>query len=253
MKRLALLCAISAFFVSAHEAAAASYVLLRIADGSVVKSNWDHAETPVPVGSLVKPITALAYGWGHAMAFPAHTSTGRDCWLQAGHGRIDLAEAIGYSCNSYFLELAKETPVEDIARAAARLGLSGPPRACSKETLIGLGREWPLAPLALARAYAELAQRTSEPGVDQITKGMGLAVRLGTASGVQSQFKSAVLAKTGTAPCSHAPRASTDGYAILIYPGDTPLYVLLVQVHGALGREAASEAAILLRELVGVR
>jgi cell division protein FtsI/penicillin-binding protein 2 len=254
MKGLALLCAVGVCAAACAQAApGTSFVLLRIRDGSVVKSDWSNAENPAPVGSLVKPITAIAYGLRHAMAFPTHVCTGRDCWLKTGHGRIGLAEAIGHSCNSYFLQLANETPATDVAQAAERFGLAGPPSACSKGALIGLGREWPIAPLAVARAYRELAQRRTEPGIAQIIKGMGLAVRLGTASGVRSQFKGAVLAKTGTAPCSHSPSAPTDGYAILIYPGDTPEYVLLVQVHNTVGRQAASAAAVLLRELVGVR
>jgi cell division protein FtsI/penicillin-binding protein 2 len=117
-----------------------------------------------------------------------------------------------------------------------------------------MGSAWRLSPLEVARAYAELASRRAEPGVAEVIEGMRLSASVGTAAAVGSALRgSTALAKTGTAPCSHSPRAAGDGYAVVVYPGDSPRYVLLVQVHGVVGRQAAETAARLLPVLVGAR
>lgn len=110
-----------------------------------------------------------------------------------------------------------------------------------------------MSPIEVARAYAELASRRTEPGVSEIIDGMRLAATIGTAAAIGKALHSAsALAKTGTAPCSHLPKAAGDGYAVVLYPGDSPRYVLLVQVHGTVGRHAAETAARLLPVLAGL-
>ena len=48
--------------------------------------------------------------------------------------------------------------------------------------------------------------------------------------------------KTGTAPCLHAHRLPGDGYAVVLYPAESPRFLLLVQVHGVPGSKAAVTA-----------
>jgi cell division protein FtsI/penicillin-binding protein 2 len=244
-----------AFILAVHAAnAQTSYVLLDATSKTVIAIDWHAADVPVPVGSLVKPFTAIAYGQRHRMRFPVYECTGQDCWLKTGHGRIGLAAAIAHSCNSYFRQLAAEVSPADVGELAERFGLRGPPRDCDRDTLFGMGSAWRLSPLEVARAYAELAARRSEPGVAEVIEGMRLSAGIGTAAAVGTALRgSPALAKTGTAPCPHSPRAAGDGYAVVIYPGDSPRYVLLVQVHGVVGREAAETAARLLPVLVGAR
>ncbi len=66
-----------------------SFLLLDAPTGRVLASRWENPQTPIPLGSLVKPFTALAYGEHHAFRYPAHicrgTATG--CWLPHGHGQ----------------------------------------------------------------------------------------------------------------------------------------------------------------------
>ena len=188
------------------------------------------------------------------MRFPAYECTGEDCWLKTGHGRIGLADAIAHSCNSYFRQLAADVSPADVWEVAERFGLRGPPADSDRDTLIGVGSAWRLSPLEVARAYAELAARMAEPGVTEVIQGMRLSASAGTAAAVGSALRDGeALAKTGTAPCSHSPRAAGDGYAVVVYPGDSPHYVLLVQVHGEPGSQAAETAARLLRVLTGAR
>jgi cell division protein FtsI/penicillin-binding protein 2 len=221
--------------------------------GAVLAIHWRDADAIVPVGSLVKPFTAITYGQRHRMRFPDEECTGEGYWLRAGHGRIGLAAAIAYSCNSYFRQLAEDVSPVEVSEVADRFGLRGPPEGCDRGTLFGLGSAWRLSPIEVARAYAELAARRTEPGIAEVIKGMRLSASIGTAAAVGSELRGAsALAKTGTAPCSHSPKAAADGYAVVVYPGDRPRYVLLVQVHGEVGRQAAETAAHLVR-VVGAR
>jgi cell division protein FtsI/penicillin-binding protein 2 len=244
------------FFALAVFAANAqtSYLLLDAAHKTVIAVDWPAADVPVPVGSLVKPFTAITYGERHQMRFPVYECTGEGCWLKTGHGRIGLAAAIAHSCNSYFRQLAAEVTPEDVSEEVGRFGLGGPPADSETDTLFGIGSAWRLSPLQVARAYAELAARRAEPGIAEVIEGMRLGASIGTGAAVGSALRGgSALAKTGTAPCSHSPKAAGDGYAVVIYPGDAPRYVLLVQVHGAVGRQAAETAARLLPILIGAR
>jgi hypothetical protein len=251
--RLFAVCAVVLLAAHAQRApGAVSYVLLDANRKTVVAIDWRSADLAVPLGSLVKPFTAVAYGQSHQMRFPVYRCGGGDCWLKTGHGRLGLSAAIAHSCNSYFRQLAADVPAADVREVADHFGLPGPPLECDRETLFGMGREWLISPLDAARAYAELAARRAEPGVAQVIQGMRLSASIGTASAVGAALPGTpVLAKTGTAPCSHSPAAPGDGYAVIVYPGDSPRYVLLVQVHGETGRQAAASAAHLLRDLVG--
>ena len=261
MTRLAFLCAAAVIEASAqnsfHDAPSTelrtSYLLLDATRATVIASEWPAPNVAIPVGSLVKPFTAIAYGQRHRMHFPVHECTGEDCWLKTGHGTIGLAAAIANSCNSYFRNLAADLMPLDVADVADRFGLHGPAWDCDRSALFGMGNAWRLSPIEVARAYAELASRRTEPGVEQIVSGMRQAAAVGTAAAIGKALRSAsALAKTGTAPCSHIPKAAGDGYAVVIYPGDSPRYVLLVQVHATVGRQAAETAARLLPALAGL-
>src|SRR5260370_16239532 len=94
-----------------------SFLALDADTGAVIASRWENPEKPVPLGSLVKPFTALAYGERHQFIYPTHvcrgTSTG--CWLPRGHGQVDLPSAIPHSSNSYFPLLPPHIPLPAIS------------------------------------------------------------------------------------------------------------------------------------------
>lgn len=85
-----------------------------------------------PPGSIFKPVTALAaldsgrIGPGTRFTCPGHFQLGRAtfrCWEHAGHGEIDLREAIRFSCNVYFFRAGLAAGHEAIARWAREFGL----------------------------------------------------------------------------------------------------------------------------------
>jgi len=217
---------------------AISYLLLDAASGRVICSRWVHAGEPVPVGSLVKPFTALAYGATHNFQFPTIACKGEEsrCWLPQGHGQVQLKTAIAHSCNAYFLELASGVEREALDTVTRKFSLNSPEQGSGPATLIGLGAMWKISPLSMALAYLELAARSAEPGVSTLLAGMALSAKLGTGRGAGA----GAYVKTGTAQCLDELRHAGDGFAIALYPTSAPRFALLARVHGVPGAQAAS-------------
>ncbi len=229
-----------------------SFLLLDATTGNVLASRWDYPETPIPLGSLVKPFTALAYGEHHAFRYPAYVcqGTATGCWLPRGHGQVGLASAIAYSCNSYFRLLTQGMTASDVSPTATRFGLKPPAPEAAGPALAGIGNRWQISPLSMARAYLELPRRRDQPGVRQILAGMAQSAKQGTGAEVDRAlpFPDA-LVKTGTARCTHAKRASGDGFTIAMMPFENPQLLLMVRVHGVPGAQAAKIAGQMLRRL----
>ena len=229
-----------------------SYLLLDAHSGSVLASSWPDSTTPIPLGSLVKPFAALAYGEKHQFKYPIHLcrGTASGCWLPRGHGRIGLQSAIAHSCNSYFRMLTRDLTAADIQPIASAFGLEPPSSDIAGANLAGLGGRWLISPLAMARAYVELSRRSDQPGVRAILAGMAQSGRSGTGAEVDRQLVHAsALVKTGTAPCTHANRAPGDGFVITMFPATHPEILLMVRVHGTPGSQAAKVAGELLRRI----
>jgi cell division protein FtsI/penicillin-binding protein 2 len=229
-----------------------SFLLIDVPSGRVLASRWENLGAPIPVGSLVKPFSALAYGEHHAFLFPTHICRGTSsgCWRPRGHGTVDLPTAIAYSCNSYFRMLTERMTAADVAPTAISFGLEPPAPGTAGPVLAGLGNRWLISPMSMAHAYLELARRRDQPGVRQILAGMAQSAEKGTGAEVDRAlpFPDA-LVKTGTAPCTHANRAPGDGFAIVMTPSDDPKILLMVRVHGVPGAQAAKIAGQMLRSV----
>ncbi len=83
-------------------------------------------------GSIFKIVVALAgleAGVIHSdkdVYCEGHTDVGTHRfhdWKKGGHGHINLTEALQYSCDVYFYEIAKQIPPEKIIEVAERLGV----------------------------------------------------------------------------------------------------------------------------------
>jgi cell division protein FtsI/penicillin-binding protein 2 len=227
-----------------------SYILLD-ASGAVLAERWPDEEAISP-GSLVKPFLAVAYGEQHGGLFPTVRCLGTRsrCWLPAGHGNLGLEEAIAQSCNAYFLHLASQLDREVAAQSFAHYGLNGPAVDAGNESLVGLGAAWKESPLALARAYLTLVKEEQNSTQGRIVAGLRGSASRGTARAVDAALGSeAALAKTGTAVCSHTPKAAADGFTVVLYPAAQPRLLLLVREHGVTGATSAAEAGAMLRTL----
>lgn len=85
-----------------------------------------------PPGSTFKMVTALAgleagLVTAKSQVFcPGHFDLGTDrfrCWKKAGHGAMDMVEALAQSCDVYFYDLAAKLGIDKIAAMARRFGL----------------------------------------------------------------------------------------------------------------------------------
>jgi cell division protein FtsI/penicillin-binding protein 2 len=229
-----------------------SFLLLDAHTGRVLASRWDHLDAPIPMGSLLKPFTALAYGELHNYQYPTHTCGGTPtgCWLPHGHGDVDLTAAIAHSCNSYFRMLTADLTAVDVTPTAVRFGLDRPGPETSGPELAGLGTRWRTSPLRVARAYLELVRQRQQPGVSEVLDGMAQSAQHGTGAEVHRAFPlPGALAKTGTAVCTHSRHAPGDGFTVVLTPADNPQLLLMVRVHGVPGAQAAKTAGQMLRRI----
>jgi cell division protein FtsI/penicillin-binding protein 2 len=231
---------------------AMSYVLVDAQTQRVIDAQWADLDRPLPLGSLIKPFTALAYADTHELAYPTFTCRGSAdlCWLPAGHGHVGLADAIGVSCNAYFRQLAARIAPDALVARLQWFGIQANAAALTPAAMVGLGGTLELSPASIVRGYLELVSRAGQPGVSPIVQGMVTSARTGSGRAVGHAD---ALVKTGTAPCRHSPREAADGYTIVIYPADRPRVALLVQAHGQTGAETAAVAGELLKGAVAVR
>ncbi len=199
---------------------------------------WEHPEREVPIGSLIKPFLAVAYGRTHA-SFPRFHCEGKTtCWLPRGHGTLGIRQAIALSCNSYFHQLVSDAEPGFAAPTLESFGLT------AGVSEVGMVRQGGVAsPLALAKAYLELVNHAQEEAEIPVLQGMMLSAQKGTAKAAGAELQHLpALAKTGTAPCTHQKKAPGDGFALVMAPADHPRIVLLVRLHGRPGSMAADVA-----------
>jgi len=83
-------------------------------------------------GSTFKMAVALAGLDAKAISFhdrlncPGHLDLGSSrfhCWNKGGHGSLDLHQALKYSCDVYFYQVALKTGIDRISAMAHRLGM----------------------------------------------------------------------------------------------------------------------------------
>jgi len=229
-----------------------SLLLLDARSGELLASRWDRPDIPIPTGSLAKPFAALAYGRHHDFQYPSHTCRGSQtgCWRPGGHGDVDLASAIAFSCNSYFRLLTEDLNAADLSQTAERFGIEPPDDNAAGMELAGFGPRWRISPLHIARAYLDLLRNRDNPTVSQILAGMARSARDGTGAEVDRAIGSGeALVKTGTAACTDAQHAPGDGFAVVLAPAQEPRILLMVRVHGVPGSRAARVAGQMVRRI----
>ena len=229
-----------------------SYLLLN-AQGDLLAQRWsDGMDVPISPGSLLKPWLAVAYGEQHQNVFPMlHCEgTAGHCWLAHGHGTLALPQAIAFSCNSYFLQIASDVDRGRARQSLARYGLHGPMDGTSDSSMLGLGAEWKESPQALLKAYLTLSTEHGQSIQTMLQDGMVASANHGTAKAIGSVIgMNGAMAKTGTAQCTHHPKSSGDGFSVVIYPAAQPRFAFMVRVHGVPGAASAGVAAAMLQAL----
>jgi len=244
---LRTLCACLFAFASASAQAPRLQVWVREASGAL--SRGARSDAPIAVGSLQKPFVAKAWARAHPGApsprFRCEPDSG--CWLPSGHGEVGLARALALSCNTYFRDLAAETPPPMLGDALHAAGFPRGPT--SPEEAIGLpGDAGPLRvrPSDLLAAYARLVRDpwlVGEPIRAEVLEGLRESALDGTAKGLGAR---GYWAKTGTVPSSDGNPLHTCGLALAV---DDSGWAILARLEPGTGREAAAAMAATVARL----
>jgi len=221
-------------------------------------------------GSTLKPLIlyyALRYGrWSpeHRVACSRQLRLSGHA-LNCSHPAADpmnAKQALAWSCNSYFAELAGTIAPKDLRRALSVRGLLGAtgltreesvaefrePRTAEQNQLAALGVEGiRITLLELAEAYRslaiELAAQSGKPAAEVVRAGLADSASFGMA-GAASLGGVPVSGKTGTA--SAESRGATHGWFVGLAPAESPRVVIAVYVPVGRGADAAQVAASLL-------
>ena len=187
------------------------------------------------VGSIQKPFVLRAWSISHpGMAPPTITcSAGSVCWLRSGHGDINIQSALSNSCNTYFLGLAGQTPMDTINKVFTEAGFQG--RVTSAESAIGLDPSGPkIRPSSLFKAYSHLTTLPWEK--DELRQTLIQGLRQAAVSGTAKLGRHGYMAKTGTVQGSTPD--ITIGLAIAVDGSGDGVFARQV---GATGREVAAQ------------
>ncbi len=249
--------------VSARQAPAvppqAATLVLELPSGRTVsESRADVLDTPVPPGSIAKVFALAAAaeaglvppGTGHLCRRVA-TADGRRfvCSHPDLKRPLSPSEALAYSCNDFFVQLAARLPRAQLNDLRRRAGLEAIADATPYTTaVLGLAGP-PASPRALLRAVARVVGVGPDPAVALapatralVRDGMRGAAEYGSAITLGSRLPGA-LAKTGTAPM---PGGRSLGLAVAFAPGDAPARAAVVAAPGGAGIDAAQLAGELL-------
>jgi len=248
----------AAALASPSAAPSPAYLLVDLHSQRVISvSRPDVLDTRLAPGSIIKIATLIA-AMEQGSADPSTaimcrrtvTVDGRTltCVHPDVHRPIGAAEALAYSCNTYFVALASRLQRGKLSATLVAMGLSpvadGAPTASASVGLAGI-RE---TPRALLDAFVRITGaangvRMSDRTRAVLMEGLTLAAARGTAAALGAAGVTA-LAKTGTAPMSGG---GYHGLLVAVLPARDPRYGIVVVVPGGSGADAAGVAVDVLR------
>jgi penicillin-binding protein 2 len=177
-----------------------------------------------------------------------------DCTHPELPGPIDSADALAWSCNAYFAELARRLTPQQLHDAYTRVGLDNytgltpdearghilPADTQERLQLQALGHWGVLTtPVALLSAYVRLSERRDEPNVRVVWQGLERSVAFGMARAAHVE-KVSIAGKTGTAADSRG--APTHGWFVALAPAEKPEIAIVVFLEQGRGIDAAALA-----------
>jgi cell division protein FtsI/penicillin-binding protein 2 len=181
-----------------------------------------------------------------------------DCTHSPLVKNLDAADAVAYSCNTYFATMAARLTAVELTQVFARAGFTAltqlaPDEAAGRVVpaadvphlqLQALG-DWGIevTPLELLAAYRNLAleklKGTASPSAAPVFEGLERSVQYGMAHAAEPAGMSAA-GKTGTAASSTSPQ--THGFFVGYAPADKPEIAVVVYLEQGRGSDAAAIA-----------
>lgn len=172
----------------------------------------------------------------------------RHCWTHRGHGGLDLAQALGISCNLYFQNLGLSLGYPTLRRALMEAGFAAAASLPENPgdidpALLAIGDEprFAVTPQEAWNFWLSFTQRLDRPEMSVLRQGLRRAVSEGTARQV-SAARLEILGKTGTGDSLHKSYA-TNGWFLGAYPVAKPRWLLLVFLKEAHGFAEAADLA----------
>ena len=186
-----------------------------------------------------------------------------DCTHPASVKELDAEEAIAYSCNSYFAQVAMLLSAAELVQAFRRAGLDSPsglvkeeasgrietPRSRDMLQLEALGdRGIEVTPLELLEAYRKLAlerRNVAAPTHTAVFAGLESSITygMGHAASVEGMK---IAGKTGTAASRESP--GQHGFFVGFAPAEKPVIVLVIYLEQGRGADAAGVAREIFAE-----
>ena len=241
-------------------------VIVSTETGNILGSaNADLLNQKYPPASLMKSFTAIAFYEEHGNTFPvlhcppSLASDPKGCWDRNGHGKVGIIEAIGYSCNVYFRQLAQRTSHEVFQQTLRKFDLPEADRTADIHSVMtGKTLDWTVSPRSLLRAYSAFfnggylypdgKQEAKHLSLDEpmrkiLFQGMKHAAEKGTSLEAKKSAGQLMLGKTGTSLLWTDGKVNwreTQGYWIGLYPSDKPKFAVLALVRKGRGATHAA-------------
>ena len=232
---------------------------------TLASANGDLLDQAYPPASLMKIFTTIAFYQDHGDKFPvlhcppSLASDPKGCWDRNGHGKVGIVQAISYSCNVYFRQLAQRTSHEIFLQTLRKFDLPDAKQIDDLHSVMtGKTVDWRVSPLILLRAYSAFFnggylypyrnQEAKHVAMDdRLRKIIHQGMKLGSEEGTSVKAKKAagelMLGKTGTSLLWTDGKVNwreTQGYWIGLYPSDKPKFALITLVRKGRG---ATDAA----------
>jgi len=262
----------SAVDQATHTAPQARLLVLDIATNRILAAHnfADAARTLAAPGSTLKPL--VLYRLLAASRWNPHTrvACNRDLFI-AGHRLacshpqappFDAREALTWSCNTYFAQVARSLTPGELSTLLRPTGLLGPtglaiseatadfrePRTIADQQLAVLGVTGiRVSPLELATAYRwlalEMAAHPDSVASQIIAAGLRDSATFGMA-GEAYAGEGTIAGKTGTAEGTATSR--THGWFVGLAPAQQPRVVIAIYSPAGRGADAATIAGVLL-------
>ncbi len=223
------------------------------------KKDW--WEQPVSLGSIIK-IPLVMYMIDHQLTDFEYACRGNDvwhhriyyCWLDKGHGKLNLREALANSCNLYFATLLKKIPRKNLFNYFQTVGFPVDAKNAPPEfpDLFFQKQVGMYLKLNLLKTWMiDLAMKLQEPHYLLLKNAMQQSVNTGTAQQARQQSIQ-VLAKTGTGKSADLEMNHTydfNGFFLGYAPAERPTYLVFVFIQDSVGANIPSKLA---REIISV-